>query len=836
MKKYLIVILALALAVGGADAQKKGGKAAGAGGPSKATGTIGGYEYVDLGLPSGMVWATCNVGASSPEGYGNYYAWGYTTPWAGLNKSDATEYKTLSELRSYGYIDENNELKLNHDAARANWGSTWWMPTYDNFVELQENTTQKKTAYKGVKGCLFTSKINGKSIFIPAAGFDNGEYRGQLVICWSSTVLGDYDTYSFFYSTGIQLYIRCTRFNGLSVRPVSKPPVFITPEQKESMTASDKIADHDYVDLGLPSGLKWATCNVGASSPEGYGDYFAWGETTTKSSYDEDNCPTKGKDESWLLSNGYINMNGNLTPEHDAAHAQWGSTWRLPTKDEIQELVDNTTSTWVTDNAVEGLLVTSKSNGKSIFIPAAGWCDGSVLKGGALTGNFWSSMSSEKGADYFNVKFDEFKVRTCARYSGLSVRPVSGGKDASTTLTESMAASGMIGSYNYVDLGLPSGLKWATCNVGASTPKDYGDYYVWGETTTQSSYDRNNCPAYNKNSTWLLLNGYTDMSGNLSMAHDAARAQCGSSWRMPTQAEIDELMENTSSRWITYNGVKGHLLTSKRNGKSIFLPAAGYRSSSIVDAGSNGRYSSSSPYRNNTDDVCCISLSSDNIRKDDYSRYYGTTIRPVADGKEAALTLTESIAPTALVGGHEYVDLGLPSGLKWATCNIGATAPEGYGDYFAWGETKTKKNYDKSSTDKKDNEWLKKKGYIDDSGNLTPKYDAATAQWGATWRMPSKAEIDELVENTTTMWITYNGVKGRLVTSKINNKSIFLPAAGCRYGKELRDDGARAFYFSSTPHESEFENVNNLFFNPSLFNSGNGAARSCGHSVRPVSK
>ena len=191
---------------------------------------------------------------------------------------------------------------------------------------------------------------------------------------------------------------------------------------------STDIAGHEYVDLNLPSGLKWATCNVGASSPEGYGDYFAWGETSPKSSYYKDNCPTYGKDNSWFRSNGYIDYSGNLTPAHDAARANWGSTWRMPTKAEIDELIENTTTTWTTYNGVYGFLVTSKRNGKSIFLPAAGYCVGMSLDNEGSLGSYWSSTLNESQADLaYDLFFDygDFVWSSNPRNFDLSIRPVS---------------------------------------------------------------------------------------------------------------------------------------------------------------------------------------------------------------------------------------------------------------------------------------------------------------------------------------------------------------------------------------------------------------------------
>ena len=147
---------------------------------------------------------------------------------------------------------------------------------------------------------------------------------------------------------------------------------------------------HAWVDLGLPSGLKWATCNVGANSPEEYGDYFAWGETTTKTEYTEDNSMTYGLSYSELQSQGYIDGNGNLTSQYDAATANWGGDWRMPTEAEQEELLNKCTWTWTTKNDIKGYKVTGPS-GASIFLPATGDRRGSSLYYAGSRGYFWSS-------------------------------------------------------------------------------------------------------------------------------------------------------------------------------------------------------------------------------------------------------------------------------------------------------------------------------------------------------------------------------------------------------------------------------------------------------------
>ena len=188
--------------------------------------------------------------------------------------------------------------------------------------------------------------------------------------------------------------------------------------------------------------------------------------------------------------------------------------------------------------------------------------------------------------------------------------------------------------HEYVDLGLS--VKWATCNVGASKPEEYGDYFAWGETTPKSTYDwstykycngtLDSLTKYNTKSSY----GTVDNKTTLELSDDAARANWGGSWRIPTKAEQDELRENCTWKRTTQDGVKGYKVTSKINGKSIFLPAAGSRfGSSLLSVGSYGVYWSSSldtdiPYY-----AWSVYFYSDNVSRNGYNRSYGFSVRPV---------------------------------------------------------------------------------------------------------------------------------------------------------------------------------------------------------------
>lgn len=174
----------------------------------------------------------------------------------------------------------------------------------------------------------------------------------------------------------------------------------------------EKENDHEWVDLGLS--VKWATCNVGASSPEEYGDYYAWGETTTKSSYYESNSKTYGHDMGSIASN----------PSYDAARANRGGNWRMPTEEEMLELINRCTWTWATKNGHYGYEVTGP-NKKSIFLPAAGTLYGESLDFAGESGYYWSATPDDsQGACGLYFNSGSHYVNWHIRSRGFPVRPV----------------------------------------------------------------------------------------------------------------------------------------------------------------------------------------------------------------------------------------------------------------------------------------------------------------------------------------------------------------------------------------------------------------------------
>ncbi|MBR5716410.1 MAG: hypothetical protein IKX59_07455 [Bacteroidales bacterium] len=178
----------------------------------------------------------------------------------------------------------------------------------------------------------------------------------------------------------------------------------------------------------------------------------------------------------------------------------------------------------------------------------------------------------------------------------------------------------------------------------------------------------------------------------------------------------------------------------------------------------------------------------------------------------------------------EAIDLGLPSGTKWASWNVGSSAPWEYGDYFAWGETESKEDYS----------WSTYK-YCDDSYSTCQhigveiagtKYDVAHVRWGGSWRMPSLEDVKELISCCSRMWIKQNGVFGTLVIGP-NGASIFLPAAGHRWQDNLINEGLIGCYWISTLYPYHEYEVYNLSFNSGYWYWTNNY-RSYGFSVRPI--
>ena len=1082
----------------------------------------GNYEYVDLGLS--VNWATFNVGATKPEEYGDYFAWGETEPYyeAGYAREDPqshwkkgkaegygwSSYKwcngSYSSLTKYGIVSEwgvvDNKITLDKedDVVHIKWGDSWRMPTLSEWNELFDNCTfdwfeEGNTEFGGVAGLKITSNKFGytdRFIFLPAAGF---RYDMSLVgvgnggLYWSSSLDTEgtdcaWDRYINSYGFG-STHSYDHRCNGLTVRPVcpseewlscvsisfSKDnktlsvgsneslkvdvkhndevwdnPLIIWSSDNTSVAVVDQngwitaksvgtahitasieslsaqctitvieqqVFEPEYVDLGLS--VNWATFNVGATKPEEYGDYYAWGETETKSTYYESTYKWWIKDPDITITKynfisgcGTVDNKTILEPEDDVAHIKWGGSWRMPTKEELDELLNNCIWTWGTVNGVNGFFITSNKSGytdRSIFLPAAGKRDGMYLDMVDIQGNYWiNSLSSGGPHIALNLGFGSAggSVWYMSRNYGLSVRPVCPSEewissvsisivdDKKTLLVDGSAMLNYTVKHNgdvhknapivwssdnpsvavvdengvvtaisvgiahitatirslsdqctvtvidneseieheYVDLGLS--VKWATFNVGAFNPEDFGTYYAWGETESKGSYtwltykwgDYHSKTKYNNNSSW----GTVDNKTVLELEDDVAHVKWGDSWRMPTKAELYELIGNCTWKWTTLNGVNGYFITSNKSGytdRTIFLPASGGRDNmDLYEANYVGSYWSSSLFDSNSpNDSYYLYFDSIYVDWSSNGRYNGFSVRPVCPSEEwfasvsinmvedkktllvdgsamlnlivkhngevhnslpiiwssdnpSVAVVDENGVVTAISAGithitasirslsakctitviddeseivHEYVDLGLS--VKWATFNVGATNPEDFGAYYAWGETEPKSTYTwenykfrtrgYTGSDVKISKYNNNSifGPVDNDTIIDADDDVAHVKWGGSWRMPTKAEQDELRNNCTWTLTTINGVKGYLVTSNVSDytdRSIFLPASGFRYGTYLNYVGSDGYYWSSSLGPEDYASgACVIYLHPDYLGVND---RSFGYSVRPV--
>ena len=290
----------------------------------------------------------------------------------------------------------------------------------------------------------------------------------------------------------------------------------------------------------------------------------------------------------------------------------------------------NTSTTTTTTSTSSSAATTAKTGGLSVQYTPSGatvYVDGSK-KG--TTPCELSGLSAGNHTVKISLSGYETATRTVSITAG-GVREIAGTLTkqavATTTTTSSGSSSstsspsGTINGHAYVDLGLS--VKWATSNVGASSPEDYGNYYAWGETSTKSTYTGDNSKTYGKSSY-----NY-DIGGNSSL--DAARANWGGTWRLPTKAEVQELKDKCTWTWTTQGGKKGYKVAGP-SGRSIFLPAAGYRDwSSLYDAGSYGSYWASSPDEDGAYCACYLGFY-DSSRNVDWSRRdFGRSVRPVSE-------------------------------------------------------------------------------------------------------------------------------------------------------------------------------------------------------------
>lgn len=359
-------------------------------------------KVVDLGLS--VKWASWNVGAFDVSDYGSYIGWGDST--AVLRSTAASDYANDNTA--------TNIAGTKFDVATHKWGGKWRMPTTAEIEELN-SLEWSEVSVEGVNCWMLTAK-NGNYIYIPKAGFQNSggkHYVGNSTYLWSSEI---------DESQVKPKYANCDIPQSISIKELSKNVwLSVRPVYDENATEPenpDTPKDERAVDLGLS--VKWASYNIGATKASEAGDYYAWAETETKTTYTTENCRYYESKELGDEIGG---------TDNDVAHVKWGSTWRMPSIKEVRELVNNCTWTWTTQDGVNGYKVTSKTNGNSIFLPAAGYMNEDDLLSYGERGYYFSSYNytpRNDAAMAYDLEFNHSskEVTYNSRSNGLTIRAV----------------------------------------------------------------------------------------------------------------------------------------------------------------------------------------------------------------------------------------------------------------------------------------------------------------------------------------------------------------------------------------------------------------------------
>lgn len=522
-------------------------------------------EYVDLGLPSGNLWATCNLGASRPEEYGLYYQWGDTQGygsdtsdgkyflwsdkagnvsylWCNGDVDNLTKYNTDP---AFGIVDNKTVLEMEDDAARAALGGKWRMPTDEDWRELRQYCSCDGTSdYNGtgVAGMIFRSNRAGykdKSIFLPSAGmrwYDYSHNVGAGGWYWSSSLGSDGPRYATYTYVGNGSYDMLRSF-GLTVRPV------YSETDLTSVSVTPDNLDFGDVKIGTNASASFTITNTGTAA-----------------------------------------ANVSVSRPDD------------PVK-----------------SSFNGIVALAAGESKTITITC------SPTETGAFEGAIGVTAGCRHQITYKGNAIDDKEEE----------------------------------SDEYVDLGLS--VKWATCNLGASKPEEYGLYYQWGDIQGHTASDgkyfgwqddygrvaykwcrgfQETLTKYNNNSSY----GTVDNKTVLEMEDDPARKALGGTWRTPTYDEWMELRRNcTFSTTNDYNGtgVAGRILTSKvpgYTGKSIFLPMAGMRGfNNIFEVGKSCYYWTASVDKDYPYGAWVYTYGYDGGGMLSYQRCAGMSIRPVLE-------------------------------------------------------------------------------------------------------------------------------------------------------------------------------------------------------------
>ena len=763
-------------------------------------------EAVDLGLPSGIRWASFNVGASTPEEEGFYYAWGETEPkenyqwenykWCNGSGSSLTKYNYSSDL---GTVDNKIVLDPEDDVAAVRYGDKWRMPTASEIDELFAYTTSQWTKRNGKDGFLLTAG-NGNSIFLPDPGQGVTYNKGY----WASTLsylannsgsahsLG-FDFEPLWSTSGIARYCNClvravygdfvplqglaldniTLRAGSAISLMPAVPSNASEHQVRCSSSDESVAkvsnDRLYalsegttvLTVSTTGSLYTAKCNV----------------TVTPYEYPAPEAVDLGLSVKW----GSFNL-GSSDPESQGAYFAWGET------------EPKTTYTWATYKWCEGSETkltkynTESSKGKVDNVVVLDLEDDAA---NSKLGGLWR-MPNEK------------EIKELLQQCTWTYKKAENGING-FTVTASNGNSIFIPIAGYRS---ETGLSFSGfANYWSSSLSERSEYAILAHADyMQYIYNEGWHFAYDMTEDRMLgipVRPVYDEGLNLeissvSLSESSVSIAIGETTKLiPTT-----LPEKASRNAVTWSTSNNHVATVSYDGS---VKGLGLGNATITVTTVNGQKTA----------TCEVN---------------------VVPGDA-------SIAPKA-------VDLGLPSGTKWASCNLGAQYEWQLGNYYSWGEAEPKKNgigYSKWCAKGTNYIWTKYNlfsdyGTVDHKVLLDPEDDAATANLGEGWRMPSRAECQELYDCCTWEWIESYDYNTRINGYKItgpNGKSIFLPSTGYAIYGWLEADGYFGNYLSSElyPYNSNSSSARCItFYDPNKIsiNEISTAIRNWGYTIRPV--
>ena len=708
-------------------------------------------EAIDLGLPSGIKWANCNVGATSPEECGAYYAWGETEEkneysWKSykhLNYNENMMSKYWSHDDGWGIIDNKTTLDAEDDVAQVHWGNGWRMPSSEEQKELYEYCNWDIATLNGVEGIRITGP-NGNSIFLPATGFRiNTEIfnKGSMSYFWSNTVNPEDNNYAyvcgFNFASGYGYAYADPRINGWVVRPVF-----------EGFNLTVSAANGGCVSIENEEGTsaiigKGQEITITATPDKGY-EFDGWYDkentlVSEEASYTftmSDDIEFTAKFQILITPGDAIdlglpsgvkwgsrNIDANLPEEPGGCYA-WGET---------VEKEDYSRNTYK--------FYDESTYGYSKYI---------------LTDRYDTPID---GKAILETEDDVAHVKLGGAWRMPTVYEID--ELLKNCTWEWITRNGV---YGYGVTG-PNG---NTIFLPAADGRDGtgGEYGSW----SGRYWSSNLCYGTDSDAYGLEFSG----SGSGYQGWRSKQRYIGRHIR-PVLEEAPKARYSVTASTMGGGGVavNGSSTTvTIFEGNNAALTAAPFEGWEFA-----GWYTA--------DGKTLISTN--------------PSYTFVPDNNASFVAKFNQVTTFG-----EVVDLGLACNVKWASCNVGAKNAWEAGDYFAWGETVEKEVYSDDTYKFRDmfGQYTKyctniSDGTVDGKTTLDPEDDVAHARWGGEWRMPTDTEISELFHKCTWEWEILNGVNGYRVTGP-NGNSIFLPVTGYRNGSELVDPNTYGLYLSSS--------------------------------------